>query len=354
MSIRSSLKTVIEQQDTLTLEEARQLSNRIFAGKVDQSELALLIGGMASRGETAEELAGFALSMRALSNTLPLTEQEKDDSIDTCGTGGDGVGTFNISTGAALVAAAAGAKVAKHGNRAVTSLCGSADVLAQLGIPVALSSEEAIDSLRVHGFCFLLASVYHPSLSEVAPLRRAVGVRTVFNALGPLLNPAGVRRQVVGVYSPRLVPLFAKTMPLLGVRQALIVHGDGGLDELSLSGPSIVADVRSSDAGTTVHEYTLLPENVGLQRAPNSAIEGGTTAYENAAILSDIFGFRRKRLMTGPYRDVVLLNAAAVLVTAGLARGLQEGVLIATQTIESRAVERLLCSLQGDQVHRIG
>src|SRR5580698_6769389 len=240
---------------------------------------------------------------------LPISEIEQEALVDTCGTGGDASGSFNISTAAALVAAAAGAKVAKHGNRAITSRCGSADVLDALGVPTTLSPEDAAKALREKGFCFLLAPSHHPAMKAVMPVRRAMGVRTALHVLGPLLNPAGARRQVMGVYSARLVPLVAEAMTMLGVHHAFVVHGDGGLDELALSGPSEVAEVRNGN----VRQYIVSPEDFGLQRAPLSALEGGD-ATVNAAILTAVFAGE-----TGPRRDVVLLNAAAVLVSAGLA-----------------------------------
>jgi anthranilate phosphoribosyltransferase len=274
---------------------------------------------------------------------LPLSSAEQAALVDTCGTGGDASGSFNISTAAALVAAAAGASargprvlVAKHGNRAVTSRCGSADVLEALGIPVQLAPEAAAAALRTHGFCFLLAPAHHPALKAVMPVRRALGVRTVFNVLGPLLNPAGARRQVMGVYSARLVPLVAEAMTLLGAQHAMVVCGENGLDELALSGPSEVAEVRDGQ----VEQYVVTPEELGLQRAPLSELAGGDAAA-NAAILTRIFMGE-----SGPPRDVVVLNAAAVLVTAGIASDLHEGVARAVKAIDSGAVQTLVAKLR--------
>src|SRR6185437_863745 len=244
MSIQHELRRVVESRESLTQEEAAALMRRILSGDASEVELAALLGGMAGRGETAAEVAGFAQELRAVATTLPLTEAEREVLVDTCGTGGDGSGTFNISTAAALVAAAAGAKVAKHGNRAITSRCGSADVLEALGVPTELDPEAAADALRRHGFCFLLAPAHHPALKSLMPIRRAIGVRTILHVLGPLLNPAGVRRQVMGVYAARLVPTVAEAMAMLGTTHGIVVHGHQGLDELSLSGPSEVAIVH--------------------------------------------------------------------------------------------------------------
>jgi anthranilate phosphoribosyltransferase len=314
----------------------------ILAGEASEVELAGLMGALAGRGETAEEVAGFAEAMRAVATSLPLTEGERAALVDTCGTGGDASGTFNISTAAGLVAAAAGAKVAKHGNRAVTSRCGSADVLEALGVPIGLSPEDAAAALRRDGFCFLLAPAHHPAMKAVMPVRRALGVRTVLHVLGPLLNPAGARRQVMGVFHERLVRLVAEAMVLLGVEHAMVVHGDGGggqagMDEISLSGPTLVAEVR----GGAVREYLVAPEEFGLERAPVEALTGGDAGV-NAGILRAIFAGER-----GPRRDVVVLNAAAVLVTAGLAKDIREGVMLAASALDAGKAMRLVETLGG-------
>ncbi|MES2392267.1 MAG: anthranilate phosphoribosyltransferase [Acidobacteriota bacterium] len=337
MSIQPELRRLIEQRETFSYEAARELMHRILAGEAADVEIAAMLGAMAARGESAAEIAGFAATMREAATTLPLTAAEQAGLVDTCGTGGDASGSFNISTAAALVAAAAGAKVAKHGNRAITSRCGSADVLDALGIPTQLAPEDAAAALREYGFCFLLAPAHHPAMKAVMPVRRALGVRTVLHVLGPLLNPAGARRQVMGVYQARLVPLVAEAMTMLGVEHALVVHGDGGLDELALSGPSEVAEVR----GGKVSLYTVAPEEFGLERAPLAALEGGGAAA-NAEILTAIFAGER-----GAKRDIVVLNAAAVLMTAGLAKDVREGVTVAASAIDSGAVTKLVEALRG-------
>ena len=318
---------------------------QILSGVVPDLQMAALLGALAARGERAEELAGFAQAMRETGTPLPLTEAERSGLIDTCGTGGDASGTFNISTAAALVAAATGATVAKHGNRAVTSSCGSADVLEALGVPIDLSPTSAVASLRTHRFAFLAAPAFHPTVRAVIPVRRALSVRTVFNVLGPLANPAGARRQVVGVYAKSLVPIVAEALVRLGTDRALVVHGETGealrpgLDELSISGESSVAEVRAGK----IHSFALHPEDAGLSRAPLSALAGGD-AQINAAILSGIF-----RGEPGPPRDIVVLNAAAVLLTAGIADDLRDGVRRALSTISSGAVTELLTSLRSFQ-----
>ncbi len=336
MPIQNELRRILELRETLSYEDAAALMQSILAANASDVELAALLGALAGRGETAAEIAGFASSLRAAANMLPLSNIEQHSLVDTCGTGGDASGSFNISTAAALVAAAAGAKVAKHGNRAVTSRCGSADVLEALGIPIHLSPSDAAQALRTHGFCFLLAPAHHPQLKAVMPVRKALGVRTILHVLGPLLNPAAARRQVMGVYQSRLVPLVAKAMLLLDIHHAMVVHGDGGLDEIALSGPTEIAEIRANN----VTEYTITPEQFGLQRAPLTALEGGDAAA-NALILKSIFAGE-----PGPRRDVVLLNAAAVLVTAGLATDIRTGLTQAAHAIDTGAVTRLVQALQ--------
>ena len=346
MAITAQLKQVTEQRHTFSLPEAKALMQHLLAGEASDLEIAALLGAMAARGETAEEIAGFALAMREVATILPLTETERDTLVDTCGTGGDGSGTFNISTAAALVAAAAGVKVAKHGNRAVTSTCGSADVLEALGIPISLSPDAAVQALRTHGFCFLLAPAHHPAMRAALPVRRALGIRTVFNVLGPLLNPAGARRQVMGVYASRLVPLVAEAMTLLGVRHGLVVHGEGGLDELSLTGASEAAEVHTTAHQTLIHQHRIRPADLALPPAELSALSGGHSAQDNALLLRKLFGLSGQHPTTGPRRDIVLLNAAAVFLVAGLAADFAGGVALAAHTIDSGAVARLIEALQ--------
>jgi anthranilate phosphoribosyltransferase len=340
MSIQVELRRIVEGHETLSLDEAAALMRKILGGDASDLELATLLGALAARKETPEEVSGFVIAMREVAQTLPLTDAERDGLVDTCGTGGDASGSFNVSTAAALVAAAAGATVAKHGNRAVTSTCGSADVLEALGIPIQLPPHEAAEALRRHRFAFLLAPSHHPAMKAVLPVRRAIKVRSVLHVLGPLLNPAGARRQVMGVYRERLIPLVADAMTLLGTRHSFVVHGDagpnGGQDELALSGPSEVAEVREG----VVKRYAMTPEQFGLQRAPISELQGGDAAT-NAGILTAVFAGE-----SGPRRDIVLLNAAAVLVTAGLATDVREGVAVAAEAIDSGKVSRLVEALQ--------
>jgi anthranilate phosphoribosyltransferase len=287
--------------------------------------------------------------MRIAATPIPLSDAERSTLTDTCGTGADSSGTFNISTAAALVAAAAGATVAKHGNRAVTSQCGSADVLEALGIPVGLSPAAGAASLRKHRFAFFHAPSLHPAMKAVMPVRRALGIRTIFHLVGPLSNPAGASAQVMGVYAPHLVPLAAEAMVLLNTRHAFVVHGDtgeggGGMDEFSISGPTHIAEVRNRPGlSGTVTLSTIAPEDVGLTRAPIETLHGGD-ARTNARILTAIFSGERS-----PRRDIVLLNAAAVLVTADLVPDLPTGIALAAKTIDSGAVAQLVTHLSNPQ-----
>lgn len=342
MSLQPHLKHLIEGRATLSREDARNLMQQILSGQLTDIEIAALLGALAARGETPAEIAGFVETMRAAATTFPLEPSERELLVDTCGTGGDASRTFNISTAAALVAAAAGATVAKHGNRAITSQTGSADVLEALGVPVGLSPVEATAALRAHRFAFLHAPSLHPAMKAVMPVRRALGVRTVFNLLGPLTNPAGAPAQVMGVYAPHLVPLVAEAMAQLGTRHAFVVHGAAatpggpGLDEISIFGPTHIAEVHNE----IVTLSTITPEDAGLTRAPAESLIGGDS-QTNAAILTAIFSGER-----GPRRDVVLLNAAAVLVAADLAPDLRTGVALAARTIDTGAVTILLANLR--------
>ncbi len=345
MSLQPYLRRLMETRHPLSRNDAREVLTQLLTGLAPEVEIAALLGALAAAGETAAEIAGFADVMRAAAVPLPLTEDERSTLIDTCGTGGDASGTFNISTAAALVAAAAGATVAKHGNRAVTSRSGSADVLEALGIAVDLTPIAAAQALRLHRFAFLHAPALHPAMRAVMPVRRALGVRTIFNVVGPLANPAGARRQVVGVYAPHLVPIVADALALLGTERALVVHGAGsfaagpspGIDELSLSGPSQIAEVRD---GVVTASTVLDPRDLGLRHAPLAALRGGDVAV-NAQLLRVLFAGE-----PGPRRDIVVLNAGAVLLTAGCAADLLSGMALAAQAIDSGAVSRLIEALQ--------
>jgi anthranilate phosphoribosyltransferase len=344
MPLQPHLRRIVENRESLSRTEAAAVLHTILRGEATDLEIAALLTSFATRGEDPAEIAGFVDTMRAAATPIPLSDAERQTLTDTCGTGADASGTFNISTAAALVAAAAGATVAKHGNRAVTSQSGSADVLEALGIPVDLSPTEGAASLRTHRFAFFHAPSLHPAMKTVMPVRRALGIRTIFHLVGPLSNPAGASAQIVGVYAPHLVSKVANAMALLNTRHAFVVHGEtgqnsangtSGMDEFSISGPSHFAEVRNG----TITLGTLTPEEVGLTRAPIASLQGGD-ARTNAGILSAVFSGE-----SGPRRDIVLLNAAAVLITAGLATNLLDGIALAARTIDSGAVKNLVSRL---------
>lgn len=340
------LQQVVQEHRTLSREEARAALLAILNAEPDPAaDLAIagLLTAMSTRGETIDELTGFAEAMRSLSLPIPLTPEERAALVDTCGTGGDGQGTFNISTGAALVAAAAGAKVAKHGNRGVTSRCGSADVLEAMGVPVALSPAQSAACLRATGFTFLYAPALHPSMKRVQPIRRALGFRTIFNLAGPLTNPAGAPAQVMGVYAPGRLEIVAGAMARLGVRHGRVVHARNGIDEIALSATDTILVRPPSSAGMEHPLHIVLsPEDVGLAAADLSELQGGDTATTNAAILERILTGTER----GPRRDVVLLNAAAALEAAGIPGSLKEGVVLAGEAIDSGAARRTLEALR--------
>jgi len=341
-SLKELLKLLAEDGAALTREQAAGVLDQILSGDAPEVETAALLAVLATRGEQAPELAGFVETMRARATPVPLSSEEREELVDVVGTGGGGPATFNISTGAALVAAAAGASVAKHGNRAITSRCGSADVLEALGVPINLGPELAAACLRETGFIFLLATNYHPAMRAVGPLRRALGFRTIFNLCGPLTNPAGARSQVIGVLAPSRVLLVARTLAELDAKRAFVVHGTDGMDELTTTGESIVARVEEPEEGgkPSLKVARVTPEMAGLPRTKLDQLTGGD-AEVNAAILYDIVTG-----ISGPRREIVLLNAAAALVAAGLALDLKEGVAQAAEAIDSGEAAATLAKLR--------
>jgi anthranilate phosphoribosyltransferase len=339
--LKELLKPLAEDGAALTREQSSAVLTEILSGVVPEVETAALLTVLATRGEQAPELAGFVEVMRARSVPVPLTDEERDELVDTCGTGGGGPLTFNISSGAALVAAAAGAKVAKHGNRAVTSRCGSADVLEALGVPITLGPDLAAECLRATNFMFLYAPLYHPAMQAVGPLRRALGFRTIFNLCGPLTNPAGARAQVIGVLAPSRVLLVGRALAALGARRAFVVHGTDGIDELTLTGESVVARVEESEDGTPhIKGARITPEMAGLPRTTLDQFTGGDVET-NASMLYDVLTG-----LPGARRDIVLLNAAAALVAAGLATDLKQGVALGAEAIDAGQAAATLAKLR--------
>lgn len=327
--LKELLKLMAEDGAALTREQAAEVLEQILAGEAPEVETAALLAVMATRGEQAAELAGFVDVMRRRVTHVPLTTEEREELVDVVGTGGGGPLTFNISSGAALVAASAGARVAKHGNRAITSRCGAADVLEALGIPIDLTPELAVECLRQTGFMFLFAPLYHPAMKVVGPLRKALGFRTIFNLCGPLTNPAGARTQVIGVLAPSKVLLVGRTLAELGARRAFVVHGTDGIDELTTTGESVVARVEEVNGESTLKAARVTPEMAGLPRSKLEDFLGGDVAT-NSALLYDVLTG-----LSGARRDIVLLNAAGALVAAGVAGDLKEGVIMGAEAIDS-------------------
>src|SRR5467141_377966 len=310
-----SLIERVEAGHVLKRAEAEAAMEELLSGRVETPEIVRLLEALNRRPIEVQELAGFASVMRRhAARVFAEGEAPPANMVDTCGTGGDGAQTFNISTTAAIVAAAAGARVAKHGNRAASSLSGSADVLEALGVRIDLPFLEIGKAIREIGIGFLFAQAAHTATRHAAPARKQIGVRTVFNLLGPLTNPAGAQSQVLGVFSAEVVDLVAATLAELGVERAFVVHGAGGLDEISLAGETLVAEVRDGK----IKRHTVTPEDFGVARAPIEAIRGGSPA-ENAAIMQSIFAGE-----SGPRRDIVVINSAAALVAAGVAENFME------------------------------
>ena len=326
--IQQAIAQLLDGRD-LEAAEARAAMDEVMSGEATPSQTAGFLVALSAKGETVEEIAGCAEGMRA--HVVSVTP-ERGDLVDTAGTGGDGARTLNISTAAALVAAAAGAGVAKHGNRAVSSSSGSADVLEALGFDLELEPRRIAQSIDELGFGFIFAPAHHPGFRHAAPVRRELGVRTVFNVLGPLTNPAGARAQIVGVYSPELAPVIAEVLCRLGTHRAFVVHGAGGIDELSPAGPNLVYEV----ANGLVRERTIDPLELGVARCAPGDLRGGTPE-DNAASLRNVLDGER-----GPHRDAVLLNAAGAIAAAGHADDLAEGIAAAADAVDSgAAAERL-------------
>jgi anthranilate phosphoribosyltransferase len=321
--IQDALSRLLEGRD-LTRDESREVMDAIMSGDATPAQIGGFLVALRLKGETPAEIAGAAEAMRA---HVIAVEPKRDDLVDTAGTGGDGGKTFNISTAAALVAAAAGAGVAKHGNRSVSSRAGSADVLEALGFSLDLSPERIADSIDELGFGFMFAPTHHPAMKYAAPVRRELAARTVFNVLGPLTNPAGARAQVVGVYSPHLVPVIADVLAQLGARRAFVVHGAGGIDELSPVGPNLVGEVVDG----TVRQREIDPLDLGIERCAPEELAGGD-ADENAASIRAVF-----EGANGGRRSAILLNAAGAIAAGGHAADLREGIEVARDALDSGA-----------------
>jgi anthranilate phosphoribosyltransferase len=336
--ILDALHRLANHGQSLARAEARDVMAEVLTGKCTDAQIAALLIALRMKGETVEEIVGFAEAIRAAAAPLPIDRADalavsgtgrdalaEESLVDTSGTGGDASGTFNISTATALVTAGAGVRVAKHGNRSISSKCGSADVVEALGVNIQLPPERAVECLRKVGICFLYAPNLHPAMKQVQGVRRELKMRTMFNLLGPLTNPARASGQVVGVYSLDLVEKLAEALSMLGLRRALVVHGLDGLDEITITGPTRIAEARDG----TVRSYEMAPEDFGMKRATLQDIAGGD-ASENAAIIRSVLSGEKS-----PRRDVVVLNAAAALVAAGREDHLEKAILLAEESLDS-------------------
>lgn len=341
--ILDALNRIACQHESLSRSEARAVMSEVLDGQCTDTQIAALLVALRMKGETVEEIVGFAEAIRAAALPLPVADRaalnaagtDRDALVDTCGTGGDASGTFNISTATSFVAAGAGVRIAKHGNRSVTSKCGSADVVEALGVNIALSPIQIAACLEHVGIAFLYAPAMHSAMKHVQRARQELRLRTVFNLLGPLTNPAAASAQVAGVYALDLVEKLAEALSMLGLRRAMVVHGLDGLDEITISSPTRIAELRDGKLRT----FEITPEEFGLKRASLQEISGGD-ASANAEIIREVLSGKRS-----PRRDVVLLNASAALVAAGFVNHLAEAMPIAAQSIDSGAALKKLNAL---------
>jgi len=332
--IKQAIKKIVNHEE-LSEEESRQVAEKIMSGEATPAQIGSFITALRMHGESVENIVGFVKVMRE--KAIPLKAPEDTPILDTCGTGGDGAGTFNISTTSALICAAAGIKVAKHGNRGVSSSCGSADVLEALGIKIDIPPEKSEECLKELNFCFLFAPLYHRAMKYAIGPRREIGIRTIFNLIGPLSNPAGATCQVIGVFDPDLLEMFAETLRDLGARRALIVHGSAGLDEISLVSASTIAELG---ADKSINVYPVEPSDFEMEPCEMNDLVGGS-AKENAEILMDILSGTE-----GPRTDAALINVGAGMYVAGKCDSILEGIYLARKIIESGAPTRLVKDLQ--------
>ncbi len=325
------LKQLTEGED-LSIEDSKRSFQIMLSGGATPPQIAAFLIALKIKGETVDEITGAALVMRHKADKI----KSPPGAIDTCGTGGDDAGTLNVSSASALVLAGCGVPVAKHGNRAISSRCGSADVLEALGVKIDAPKELVEESLEKANICFLLATKHHKAMRHISPVRHELGIRTVFNLLGPLSNPAIPESQIIGVYEREAVGKMAEVLRNLGCSAAWVVHGEGGLDELSISGPSHVAELKNS----LVANFTVTPADAGLETSPLAELAGGDAAH-NARAMRDLLGGKK-----GAYRDIVLLNAAAALIVTGKAENLADGVGLAAKSIDGgkarKALEKLV------------
>lgn len=328
------LTQITQQQDMSTI-QMRQLVEAFMSGSVSEVQIAACLAGLRTKGENVEEYTGAIEAMRGSMHTIP----SQPGTIDMCGTGGDGIGTFNISTATAFVVAGCGVPVAKHGGKAASSKCGSADVLQALGVDIMMSPEKAEQTLTEVGMVFLFAPVYHPSMKHVAPVRKELGIRTIFNSLGPFCNPAQVTRQMIGVPDKQTADMLAQVAERLGYDYLLIVTNAEGMDEIGIASPTYVHEVKRTKGKIEKKEFIINPQKLGIKKAPLERLKGGSV-QENARILKDILAGKK-----GPRRDIIVLNSAYALVVAGKATTAEEGIAMAGESLDSGEAERRLAQL---------
>ncbi|MFD0958824.1 anthranilate phosphoribosyltransferase [Paenibacillus chungangensis] len=341
ITMQNALGRIMNGSD-LTRGEAAHVMSLIMNGEATNAQIGGIAAALRMKGESREEITGFAEAMRAFSSRV---QTEQSGLLDTCGTGGSGIHKFNISTASSIIASASGIRVAKHGNRAMSGKAGSADVLEALGVQISLSPEQAAACLERIGLCFMFAQIYHPSLRHAAAPRRELGVRTIFNMLGPLTNPAGADRQLLGLYDRSRTETIAEVLRELGLKRAMVVSSHDGLDEISISAPTQISELN----GGVITTYDVTPEQLGLKRSPISQVSGGDPA-KNADIIRAIFQGEE----TGAYRDIVLANAGACIYIGGGASSLTEGVDLAASTIDSGAASaklQQLIEMTGELAH---
>ena len=321
---------------SISTDEAETIMSQMISGRLPREVLGALLTSFCFQPPDGKTLAGFVRAFRQTSLSIKLQDGQFNDLVDVCGTGGDGLGTFNVSTSVAFLAAACGLKVAKHGNRSVSSQCGSFDVLEELGIPFANNSLQAIQSLEQNRLAFMFAPSFHPAFREISDIRRTLGIRTVFNTLGPLLNPASVRRQLVGVYSVHLLIPVAEAFSELGAEEVMVVCGDDGSDEISLCAPTSIAHLKNGK----ISSFQVRPQNFGFKYCDPKDLLGGN-AQDNAKIIADLFDGKK-----GPKRDMVVMNTAAALVVGGTAESFKDGVRLAETALNTGRASDLLAQMR--------
>ncbi len=330
--IQQAIHKLVEKNN-LTKQEAYECVIEIMSGKSSEVLISSFLTALRMKGETASEISGCAQAMREMATKI---DSKHENLIDTCGTGGDGLGTFNISTISAIIASAAGAIVAKHGNRAISSKCGSADVLKAIGVNIEIPKEKVEQCLNEIGIAFLFAPMLHVAMKYTTPVRRELGMRTVFNVLGPLTNPAGAKRQLIGVFRPMLTELLAEVLFDLGTERALVVHGIGGMDEISTIAETRMTEINNGKIST----YTFSNESVGIPSSSLSEISGDSIELNAQIVHSILNGVK------GPQRDIVVLNAAAAIYLSGIAKSIQDGVSVAQNTIDTGKAKKKLQQLR--------